>query len=423
MNAAVPIKRQAGPPDWRSDLAQRGGRIIGDERNVIDALRQAPDLQNLVRFDLFRQVVEFGRPPPWRQVKLGDRWTEDDDLKLQAWLQEQGVDARHRGVVADCVRIVSKEWAVHPVRGYLQSLAWDNTPRLQLWLVDYLGATGPPDYLAAVGRKFLISAVARVMDPGCQVDHVLTLEGPQGIGKSRTVQILGEPWTCDGLPDLHSKEAAIYLSGAWIVEIAELAAERRSQIEATKSFLTRREDRYRPPYGRVTVDVPRQNVFMATTNESTYLRDLTGNRRFWCVKCSRIDLDALARDRDQLWAEALKQFEIGSMWHLTSEESAMAEDEQRERLQVSELEHDVGQYLEGLRQAGQREVNVRDVLVFGLKLDPDKADYQERAAKLGAKVATAMERIGWRKVKREGRGEKRRTVYRLSQESPSESGK
>ena len=288
--------RQPPPPDWTADLAHRGERIIADERNVLLALRAAPDLIDLVRFNSFQNRVEFGRVPPWRKVYLSDPWEDQDDLHLQTFLQEHGLELRQRNSIAECVAAVARDWTVHPVREYLASLEWDGEPRLQIWLAEYLDAEGPPDYQAAIGSKFLVSAVARIDKPGCQVDHVLTLEGPQGVGKTETVRVLGEPWTTDGLPDLHSKDAAIHLAGIWFVEIAELAAMRRSEIEATKAFLSRRDDRYRPPYARRSVDVPRQCVFIATTNEGQYLRDPTGNRRFWPVDAARRSIckDSLA---------------------------------------------------------------------------------------------------------------------------------
>ncbi len=401
-------------PDWRTNLAKRGERYIGDERNIMAALRIAPDLADLVRFNEFHNAVEFGRVPPWRRVQLGDRWTDEDDLHLQAWLQDQGVDVRQRNSVADCVAVVAREWTVHPVRDYLRLLAWDGEPRLQLWLAEYLNAEGPPDYLASVGRKFLISAVARVMVPGCQVDHVLTLEGPQGVGKSETVRVLGEPWVTDGLPDLHSKDAAIHLAGVWLIEIAELAAMRRSEIESVKAFLSRRDDRYRPPYARRSVDVSRQCVFIATTNETSYLRDPTGNRRFWPVRCGKsIDLTGLRRDRDQLWAEAFHAYQSGEAWHPTGKEPELMAHEQDHRVLVTELEQQVATYLERKATEGATEVTTSEVFMDALSINP--ATDVERAGRLARQLAEAMNRVGWQRVARTGRGRSRKTVYRMGE--------
>ena len=168
--------------DWRAALRVKGKSIIGDESNVLKALRLAPDLKGLVAFDEFSLNVRLMASPPWRSAKDGELWTESDDLLAQGWLQDAGVEVRQRGVVADCIETVARDAAYHPVRNYLDSLSWDGVPRLKLLAFEYLGAAGAADYLTTVCSKFMISAVARIYAPGCQVDHLLVLEGPQGIG-------------------------------------------------------------------------------------------------------------------------------------------------------------------------------------------------------------------------------------------------
>jgi predicted P-loop ATPase len=162
---------------------------------------------------------------------------------------------------------------------------------------------------------WLISAVARVMKPGCKADHMLVLEARQGAGKSRALRVLaGDEYFCDSMPDLRMKDAQLQTFGAWIIEWAELDAMSRAETTAIKDFLTRQVEKLRRPYGHHTEDVPRQCVFAGTTNTRDYLRDETGNRRFWPVSCGRIDCDALARDREQLWAEAVALFDDGATW-------------------------------------------------------------------------------------------------------------
>lgn len=418
-NVAPMSKRRRSKPtaapvaDWRKDLATYNGRILGDERNVITALRVAPTLSGLLRFNEFAQRVEFTRAPPWREVKTGAAWTDEDDTALLAWLQSYDLAVRTRGTVAESVALVAREHVVHPVRAYLEGLTWDGEPRLQLWLADYLNANATPVYLAAIGRKFLVSAVARIMQPGCQVDHTLVLEAPQGAGKSRTARALAvhPEWFTDDMPDVHSKDAALQLCGRWIIELAELAALRRSEIEGMKAFLSRPTDVYRPPYARRALAVPRQSVFLATTNEALYLRDPTGNRRFWPVSCGTIELERLEADRDQLWAEAVTAYRAGETWHLSTEEATLATDEQRERVLVSELEADVTEYVAQVQSRGEREISVRELLTHALGLNPDQPDFAERAGRLGPQVAQALHRAGWAKVKTIGRGPTRRTLY------------
>jgi putative DNA primase/helicase len=401
---------------WRSLLATRdakGERPLGDERNLILALRNAPALTNLLRFNEFALRAELTRSPPWRQAAPGEAWRDDDDTALLAWLQHEDIPARS-AAVAGSVALVAKDCLFHPVRAYLEGLKWDNERRLQHWLAEYLNAEANPVYLNAVGVKFMVSAVARILEPGCQVDHVLVLEGTQGTGKSRAARALARKpeWFTDDMPDIHSKDAALQLCGRWIIELAELAALRRSEIEGMKAFITRPTDVYRPPYARRAVAVPRQSVFLATTNELQYLRDPTGNRRFWPVPCGAIDVPAIERDCDQLWAEAVNLYHFRQAWHLTPEESALALEEQRERVLTTELETDVGTYLANALSRGVKEITVRELLVHALHLEPDKSDFAERAGRLGAQVAGALQRNGWAKVRTVGRGELRRTIYR-----------
>jgi putative DNA primase/helicase len=398
-------------PDWRKLLALKGDRIIGDERNIVLALRHAPELIGLVRFNEFALRLEFTRSPPWRVAAADEVWREDDDTALLTWLQQHDIPVRARGSVSDAVALVAHDCPYHPVRDYLEALEWDREPRLNKWLADFLGAKTERAYLAAVGRKFLISAVARIFKPGCQVDHVLVLEGPQGIGKSATARQLASiaEWFTDDMPDIHTKDAALQLCGRWIIELAELAALRRSEIEGMKAFITRPTDVYRPPYARHAIAVPRQSVFIATTNEAHYLRDPTGNRRFWPVRCSAIDVPLLSLYINELWAEAVAAYREREVWHLTREETELAIGEQLDRVLVSELEQDVAEYLATVTTD---EVTTREVLVYGLRLDPEKSDYAERAGKLGTHVASALERTGWFKVRTTGRGDSRRTIYR-----------
>jgi putative DNA primase/helicase len=410
------------PPPWTASLRVRGGRFIGDEANVLIALREAPELRDLVRFNEFKSIVEFARSPSWRCAQAGDTWMDQDDLDVQEWLQHANVDVRFRGTISDCIERVSRQAMFHPVRDYLSSLKWDGQPRLASVLQDYFSATGSAEYLTAIGTKFFISAIARICKPGCQVDHVLVIEGAQGTGKTSSTRILGGRWVTDGLPNLHDKDAAIYLQGVWICELPELTAIRRTtDLESTKAFLSRTTDRIRPPYGRRTIELPRQCVFIATTNEAQYLRDATGNRRFWPVSCGQIDLVSLERDRSQLWAEAHARFQRGDLWHLSVDESKLAQHQQDARVYVSEMDQTVGGYLDGLVEAGTTEITVRDVLIYGLSFDPASDRFTELAGKTGPQVAHFMTRQGWQRLDPVGRGKNRRVVYRFYPKTHRES--
>lgn len=414
--SAAPAQFVPLPVDWRAGLRRSGKVIVGDENNTLAALRTCPDLAGLWQFNEFRGRTEVTRSPPWRQATAGSEWTDHDDYDLQGFLQGHEIAVRQRRTVADGVERVARDKIVHPVRDYLSQLKFDGKPRIANWLTTYLRAEGPPDYLSAIGRKVLVQAVARAMRPGCQADATLVLSGGQGFGKSSTVRILGRQWSSESAPhDLASKDAVLSLYGTWIVELPELAALRRSQIETWKAFLTRRTDRVRPPFGRRDIELQRTAVFIATTNEASFLRDPTGNRRFWPVKCQRIDLPALERDVDQLWAEAVRAYRAGEPWHLSAPEEALAVTEQHAHELVTELERVVFEYLDGLAARGQQEVEMRRVLVNALHLDDTAPDYVERAGRLGPQAAAAMERAGWVRVKAVGRGASRRVIYRNSQ--------
>jgi putative DNA primase/helicase len=410
------FRRGYDSAQWQNGLVRKGDEetIVGDERNVLQALRTAPELRGLVQRNEFALTVELTRAPPWR-VTAG-RWTDDDTTQLQAWLQGQAIAVRGRNVVADCISVVAAERTVHPVREYLHALEWDGEPRLNLWLEAYLGAQGNERYLSAAGRCWAVSAVARVERPGCQADHGIVLEQKQGAGKSTAARILAvkPEWFADSVGDVRSKDAAIQLAGKWLIELAELAAVGRAEIEAVKAYLSRTQDTFRPPYARSAVTIPRQCVFLGTTNEGFYLRDRTGNRRYWPVRCGAIDLEALARERDQLWAEALHAYRQGEQWHLDRETTLLAEAEQEQRVLVTELETDVAEFLDRLADDGAVEVTTRDVFVRALGLDASKPTYVEQTVRLGAQVAAAIERAGWKRAAVVGRAKTRRVIYRRS---------
>ena len=199
-----------------------------------------------------------------------------------SWLFREWGMRVSAGAVWSALHLVAKRRPFHPVRAYLDGLVWDGVDRVRTWLTDYVGVEDTP-YARLVGGWFLKSAVARVREPGCKSDHVLVLEGPQGVGKSSAARALAWPFYSDSSFDISSKDAFLVIQGVWIVELAEMASATRAEASKLKQFLTSQADRFRPPYERSTVKVDRQCVFIGTINESEYLKDDTGNRRFWPV--------------------------------------------------------------------------------------------------------------------------------------------
>ena len=336
LNSTGDLMKPAARPAWvnrlRLDLS---GTPERNEANVITALSSDPAFAGTIAFDEFRQEVVLLRSSPWEgsEDTLPRPWDDSDDIRLAEWLQHREVNVAPL-VVGRSVGAVARETRIHPVRAYLEALSWDGTPRLECWTSRYLGAEAT-DLTHAMGSLWLISAVARIYRPGVKADHMLILEGEQGARKSTALKILaGEDWFTDELPDLGSKDAAIHMQGVWVVEIAELDAIGRAEVSRIKAFLTRTTDRFRPPYGRHTVEIKRQCVFAGTVNPDTYLRDETGNRRFWPIRCGDIDIEGLLRDRDQLWAEAVARFKSGAIWWLDDKVLLKAaRDEQVKRYQ------------------------------------------------------------------------------------------
>ena len=270
-------------------------------------------------------------------------------------MQRQGI-AVSEGVAAAAVRIAASERPYHPVRDYLNGLAWDKKNRLESFATVYLG-TADTRYSATVGRSIFLTGVARVMDPGCKADHIPILEGEQGTFKSSVLDTLFSPWFSDDLAELGSKDAQMQMAGTWCVEIAELASMRRAEVEKVKAFASRRIDRYRPSYGRTVLEAPRQCVCVGTTNAERYLKDETGGRRFLPLHCGRIDLAGVKRDRDQLWAEAVELYRDGAQWWLDPDELQAARVEQEERFAEDAWADDVAAYV-----ADKDEVSVVAIL-------------------------------------------------------------
>ena len=256
-------------------------------------------------------------------------------MRIATWLGTEYRMNVSKDRVAQVAAAIADWNAFDPVRDTLDNLVWDGISRLDTWLIGCIGAEDSA-YIRAIARKWLLSAVARTYEPGCQADSTLVLEGPQGIGKSSALRVLvlAPDWLAEHLPDLSNKDAMLTLGGPVILEFSELAALYRSNAVAIKSFLTRRIDRFRVPYGTLPIDKPRRCVFAATTNEAEYLRDETGNRRFWPVECGHIDLKLLAAVREQLWAEAVHAYKAGEQWYVTDPAiEAEAIRRQRERQQ------------------------------------------------------------------------------------------
>jgi predicted P-loop ATPase len=261
--------------DWRTQLlTNQRGAVSACLQNALVALRYAPAWQDILQFDESALQVVAKKTPPWESREAPFAWRDDDDVRTAAWLQQQGIMVS-RDVAGQAVQTIAREFPYHPIREYLQSLVWDKIPRIDHWLTLYLSADATV-FSRAVGAKWLIGAVARIFRPGCKNDTCLVLEGPQGVFKSTALKTLASPWFTDDIADLGTKDAALQVRGVWIIELAELDAMGRPEASRTKAFMSRSTDRYRPPYGRHLIEVPRESVFAGTVNHDAYLKDETG---------------------------------------------------------------------------------------------------------------------------------------------------
>lgn len=302
---------------WKGKLQSNGkGGAKKSVTNLMLYLNNVRELGNTLRWNELAQLVEWnGRP------------FEDADLIDVRLILEGHQYEPVKDDILPAVLRHSKENSYHPVRDYLRSLRWDGTSRLDHWLQQCLGA---PDtaFNRLVGRKTLIAAVARAFKPGCKVDTVLVLEGPQGIKKSTAIAALfGEDWTAESvnLFDQHNK-MVMAMMGSWCVELAEFIAIQKRDQNTVKGMLSMRSDRVVLPYAKIASDHPRQCVFFGTINpgETGYLTDSTGNRRYWPVEVVKADLEKIVDRRDQIWAEAARAYFANENWWLDEDASNLA---------------------------------------------------------------------------------------------------
>jgi putative DNA primase/helicase len=324
-------------PAWELKLIRDGNGIVKPSiANVELILTEHESWRGLLIHDAFAErtsvvASDDGRTPPCTECGY---WRDIDTTRLRVWIANNYRLDVGADLVDAVVESVAHRQARHPVREYLAGLQWDGTFRIATMFEHYFGAP-TSIYHAEIARMWMVSGVARVMQPGCQADYMIVLEGVQGIRKSTSIKILAKGWSADTTIDIGRPDAMQALRGVWIYELAELASIRSAKdVEKVRGFLTSRNDHYRLPYARRTTDSPRQCIFAGSTNEKYYLNDPTGNRRQWPVLCGQIDTDALEADVDQLWAEAFEGYKGGALWYpQTVEVVKMCAEEQAARTQ------------------------------------------------------------------------------------------
>ncbi|NEW66063.1 hypothetical protein H1220_04410 [Carnobacteriaceae bacterium zg-84] len=337
--------------DWMKKLTyhQKTGVIENTLRNLMLILENDDNLKSLV-FNQLLDGMEIKGSVPWKHPSK--YWRDADDAQLISYIDlTYGTFSSRNYDIA--VTKITDDRSYHPIRDYLEALPeWDKIERVDTLLIDYLGA---PDneYVRAITRKMLCAAVKRVQQPGCKFDTMLVLNGPQGVGKSTLISKLAGEWFSDSLhlSDTKDKTAAEKLQGYWILEIGELAGLRKAEVETLRSFLSRQNDVYRAAFGRRATQHPRQCIFIGTTNAETgYLRDTTGNRRFWPVQVNgngnKQSWALTSEDVSQIWAEVKQYVDAGEKLYLDEKQVLLAKEEQREAMEADEREGLVKDYLD-----------------------------------------------------------------------------
>lgn len=344
------------------------GDVLSTIDNVVLILQNDGKLKGRLGFNSFTGRYTVLGALPWNGETRERAWSDEDDAGLRRHLENYGI--KSKGSIDDARVLVSRENIYHPVLDYLGGLTWDGVKRAETLLIDYMGAEDTP-YTRAVTRKTLAAAVRRVKQPGVKFDNVLILVGKQGCGKSYLVSRLGGKWFSDTLTNIQGKEAYEELQGFWIVEIAELSALRKSEVEAVKHFIAKQSDSYRAAYDRHVKTRARQCIFFGTTNNAEFLRDATGNRRFLPVDVdpakARLSVfeDLTDEVRDQIWAEACVIESAGEKLYLdTPELRRAAEAEQDRHFEQSPLTGDVERYLETPLPENWAELDLTDRRAF-----------------------------------------------------------
>ena len=351
--------------EWLKKLEYtESGKLRSTISNFSLIIENEPLLKEKIAYNEFsNRAVVIGQLPWRKKGNMGD-WNDTDDSGLREFIEKYyGISSTAK--CADALALSFEKHSFHPIKDYLESLTWDGVERVNTLFIDYLGAEDN-SYVRTVARKIIVAAVARVLVPGIKFDNMPVLAGPQGMGKSTIIKKLGKQWYSDSLTTVSGKEAYEQLQGVWILEMGEMMATKKADIEATKHFLSKTEDIYRVAYGRRTSRFPRQCVFIGTTNDREFLRDKTGNRRFWPIdvgintNTKSVFDDLTQYEIDQIWAEAVELWRAGEKLYLTGEEEKEAKRQQEEHSEESAKAGLIEEYLNKLLPEDWYELSITE---------------------------------------------------------------
>ncbi|CEJ73604.1 virulence-associated protein e [[Clostridium] sordellii] len=359
---------------WITKLeVDKKGMYKASNKNIVTILENDINLKGKIAYNLFSNRTMVKGDLPWRSVSdkvRGDIWQDSDDANLRVYIDiTYGIVAPYK--INDGLAIIEKKNKYHPIIDYLNSNTWDKISRVDTLMIDYLGAEDC-EYTKSITRKMLVAAVSRVFNPGIKFDYMLVLVGRQGIGKSYIINLLGREWYSDSLNTVYGKEAYEQLQNAWILEMAELSATKKADAEAIKHFISKTEDSYRQAYGKRVDTFKRQCVFFGTTNENEFLKDRTGNRRYWPLMVGvnkplkNLFKDLNKNEINQIWAEALYLYKCGEKLILEGEVEREATLKQEQHL-----------------ESNSKEGMIREFLNMKLPKSWDKMDVFERRIYIG----------------------------------------
>lgn len=375
--------------------------------NVIHLLSYLPEWRHVIRFnEVTKDVILVGGPLLPHQKK-----PEQVTVGIKSWMQSNKDISLNTKDTMTSISHVAQSNAFDPVSDYLNVVQprWDLKPRANTFLEVYVGAQTSIDegeneegkkeaakditpYIQLVGRRWLIGTVARGLNPGCKMDNVLILEGDQGIKKSTLLAILGGEWFADSQINITDKDSKMLAARSWIVEMPELSALRANETESQKAFFSSRVDKFRPPYGYAIQEFPRRCVFVGSTNDDQYMHDITGNRRYWPVRCDGVKPKLVKRDRDQIWAEAVTIYKAGGKnchrcqealdgedrcpehrwWFSAAENKTLLEDVNKARLKSDFADAIVDFVLRFSKERRPKSFTTNQIALDGLKIPADR---------------------------------------------------
>lgn len=365
--------------------------LIPSFNNVLNILKSSKELFDVYRYNEFSHDINIVKYHKWMGVSYPGKSVDDNDLiALKTQICKRFGLQPTVAIINEALTQHAIDNSYHPVKTFLNNLSWDGKKRMDSWLIDYCGADDNA-YTRAVGRLILTAACSRIDRPGCKFDYMLILEGDQGIGKSQAVNVLGGEWFSEINIMARDKDTIEKMRGKWIIEVPELVSFKKQDIESLKSFISTQVDRVRPAYARKSMDFPRQCVFICTINpdQAGYLKDATGNRRFFPVRLAQVDLKSLQRDRDQLFAEAWKSAKNRPKLYI--DDSGILKEatrEQGDREYVDERISTVKDYLDEHAEIKE----IRGVDLYIKTIDENISKYDRKSQNI---LGGIMRKLGW----------------------------